>query len=239
MTAPPIQEAAAVQALTLADICNFAKSPLAKLDQMCVNLTKEIDQARFNQLDGKIAAVEASIRPSTSPKTKAQWETQKSRLKGKLFEDLIGMVLDSASIFETYQHIQTNTNEIDWLVVLGSMTFLVRPVDGWGPHFICECKMRKKALDTNWISRLNTLLQTQTASVAILFTAHEIGNRGNSGRNLKLIQDVALSAGRYILRVSMEELRLCVTAERNLLHLLSEKYLQLKTRSDKLKLIYG
>lgn len=234
-TAPVIAQV--TSAVTLEDLLAFSHTPLAQLDSICHGLTSLVDQARFQSLRNRIDVVVGAVRPAGSTDTKKQWESRKSVLKGKLFEQLVGLILDSAVIFDNYHHIQTLTNEIDWLVIFAPMRFLVPAMGSWGAHFLCECKMTKKALDTNWVSRLNTLLQTQAASVAVIFTATEAGNKGNSGRTLRLIEDLSIGANRFIIRVSMDELQMCASMQRNLLHLLSEKFLQLRVRSDKLKLI--
>lgn len=224
-------------AVTLDQVLAFARTPMAQLDSICSGLTAPIDQSRFLSILKRIDLVVMAAKPPGSKYTNKEWETRKSGLKGRLFEELVGLILNSSVIFDSYHHIQTLTNEIDWLVLFAPMRFLVTPMESWGTHFLCECKMTKKALDTNWVSRLNTLLQTQGASVGVIFAASEIGNKGNTGRTLRLIEDLSISGQRFILRVSMQELKLCATAQRNLLHLLSEKYLQLRVRSDRLKLI--
>jgi len=229
MTAAPTALTPVNEAVTLQDIINFAAAGKASVAEVSRGLTTPINVQRFRSVLGRIDMVVAATRPNNTGKGRQQFAAQQNRLKGKLFEKLVGMILEACQVFSIYGNIQTLTNEIDWLVYLAPLRILIPALGAWGPHFICECKMSSKALDGNWITRSYTLTQTHGTEVAVLFTAKEVGNKGAGSRPLRAIQDLSiLSNPAYILRINLAELIRCVESGDSPLIMLSEKYMELK-----------
>lgn len=223
---------------TLQDLAAFAASGKGSLDEVSNALTAPIDLNRFDSLRKRIDIVAAAKRPTGSRKSKAVFSSAQGRLKGKLFEQLIGLVLQSSYAFSIYGNVQTLTNEVDWLVYLGPLRIMLPAMTEWGTHVLCECKMHKTAMDGNWVTRLYAMTQTHGTRVAILFTAKELGTKGNSGKPLRAIQDMCILANpAFIVRVGLEELAHCVHTGRSPLALLCEKYNDLKSRRAQANLI--
>jgi hypothetical protein len=228
MSTSPNLQPQAERIVTLQDIAQFAASGKGSLEEVATALSAPIDTARFNRLRRHIDAVVAAKWTNKSRRQRASFVVAQNRRKGKLFEQLMGIILESCSIFRIFGNIQTLTNEIDWLVYLGPLTVLL-PLSSWGTHFICECKMSKNALDGNWTTRLFALTQTHGTPVAVLFTAREAGNAGGGGRALRAIEDYAL-LGSFILRFSLAELEACVEDGTSPLILLANRYIALRSR---------
>ena len=225
--------------VTLAAALRYAKDN-NDLGTVCRGLCDPVDKSLFQNLLASIEAVTNAEQPAGSLLTKRQWTSQQNNQKGDLFEKLVGLVLSSCSVFDNHHSVQTSTNELDWLVLLGPFHVYVPVMRTWGTHFICECKMTKAALDTNWVTRLYALTQTHNTRVAVLLTAKAAGNKGNTQRTLTSIREYSLipSPG-FILRISLGELEECVNRGRTILELISEKYMQLALRTDRLRLLNG
>jgi hypothetical protein len=222
---------------TLASALQYARTN-NDLVTVCRGLTNPVDPKRFGDLLKRIDFVVNAKRPNGSKKKKKTWLAQQNKLKGDLFENLVGLVLKSSTVFDAYHSVQTSTNELDWLVMLGPFHVYIPVLRTWGTHFICECKMTKKALDTNWVTRLYALTQTHNTRVAVLLTAKEAGNKGNSSRTLTSIREYSLipSPG-FILRISLGEIETCVVLGQSILEIISEKYMQLALRTERLRIL--
>ena len=224
--------------VSLQDLVSFAAAGKGSLEEVASALTKPIDIARFRRLLDYIDAGTAAKWSKHSRRKKAEFISAQSRRKGKLFEKLIGMVLESCHAFTIYGNVQTLTNEIDWLVYLGPLSVLLPAVTCWGTHFLCECKMTKNGFQGNWVTRLYALTQTHGTSVAVLFTSTEVGNTGGSAKPQRAIFDYAIIPNpAYILRVGVDELRSYVEAGRSPLVLFSNRYVELKSRRSKIGLL--
>ncbi len=226
------------RAVTLQDIVSFAASGKGCLEEIAKGLTSPINVVRFRSLVRRIDIVVDTVRTAGSSKARAEFVAQQNRLKGKLFEMLVGMVLESCQVFSIYGNIQTLTNEIDWLVYLAPLRILLPALTEWGTHFICECKMSSKALDGNWITRLYTLTQTHGTPVAVLFTDKEIANKGAGARPLRAIQDLCIIHNpAFILRINLSDLERCIESGENLLVMLSNRYIELKSRRQRVGIL--
>jgi len=224
--------------VSIQDIANFAAAGKGSLEEVARALCKPIEKGRFDRTRRYIDAVSAAKWTGGSRRTRAQFTSAQNRRKGKLFEELIGQILGSCHAFSIYGNIQTLTNEIDWLVYLGPLSILVRPLSTWGTHFLCECKMSKGGFDGNWVTRLYALTQTHGTQVAVLFTAKELSSKGAGGKTLRAIQDYAICANPgFIIRVNMDELIEMVDGGDSPLLLLSQKFVELKSRRSRIGLI--
>lgn len=224
--------------VTLQDLVAFAAAGKGSLEEVASALTKPVDTQRFRRLLYYIDAVTAAKWTKQSRRKRAEFVSAQNRRKGKLFEQLIGMVLDSCHAFTIFGNVQTLTNEIDWLVYLGPLSVLLPAVTCWGTHFLCECKMTKNGFQGNWVTRLYALTQTHGTSVAVLFTSTEVGNTGGGAKPQRAIFDYAIIPNpAYILRIGIDEVRTYIEAGRSPLVLLSNRYVELKSRRSKIGLI--
>jgi hypothetical protein len=74
--------------------------------------------------------------------------------------------------------------------------------------------------------------------VAILITAKAAGNKGNTSRALTAIREYSLiPSPAFILRISLGELEDHVNLGRTILELISEKFLQVAVKTDRLRLL--
>lgn len=224
--------------VTLQDLVGFAASGKGSIEEVASALTKPIDLAQFRRTLKYIDAVTLAKWTKSSRRKKAEFVSAQNRRKGKLLEQLIGTVLESCHAFRIYGNVQTLTNEIDWLVYLAPLSILLPALKCWGTHFLCECKMTKNGFQGNWVTRLYALTQTHGTSVAVLFTSTEVGNTGGGSKPQRAIFDYAIiSNPGYILRVGVDELSTCVEAGKSPLVLLSDRYVELKSRRSKIGLI--
>jgi hypothetical protein len=224
--------------VTIQDIANFAASGKGTLEEVSNALSIPIDPCRFRQLCRYIDAVSAAKCTNDSRRKRSEFVSAQNRRKGKLFEELIGLILASCHAFQIYGNVQTLTNGIDWLVYLAPLSVMLPALSSWGTHFLCECKMNKGSFDGNWVTRLYALTQTHGTQVAVLFTAKELGNKGGSGKPLRAIQGYAIvSNPAFIIRISMDELKDCIDAGKSPLLMLSHKYVELRARRSRVGLL--
>ena len=200
---------------------------------------EKVDAARFNQLYTRIERVEAAQRPADGTYTVGSWRSRQSDTKARIFEELVGLFLRASKPFQAYNRLNTPTNEIDWLVVFGPLQNTVPSFREWGPHFICECKFTKGNVKSEWVGKLNTLLQTHGACVAILISHKVIqGSRGEAAQAKRLAQDLSIMENpKFILSISFDDLNNCVATNQNFIHMLNLRYTELRSRINRLKLL--
>jgi hypothetical protein len=238
MSTAPLETGGPDRIVTIQDIANFAASGKGTLEEVTDALSIPIDPYKFRQLCRYIAGVSTAKWTNESRRKKSEFISAQNRRKGKLFEELVGLVLSSCHAFQIFGNVQTLTNEIDWLVYLAPLSVLLPALSSWGTHFLCECKMSKGSFDGNWVTRLYALTQTHGTQVAVLFTAKELGNKGGSGKPLRAIQDYAITSNpAFIIRISMDELKDCVDAGKSPLLMLSSKYVELRARRARVGLL--
>jgi hypothetical protein len=236
MSAAPITTPV-IPSVSLEAALQYAKSN-NDLATVCKGLTEPINKQAFTSTLARIEIVSAAKRINGSNKKRAVWNAQQNRLKGLLFERIVGIILDSCTIFNPHQRVQTSTSELDWVVELRPFHIFVPVLRVWGTHFLCECKMSKKALDVNWVARLYALTQIHHTKIAVLFTAKEAGNRGNSSRATTSIREYSLiPSPAFILRITLSEMEDCVALEKSFLELVSNKYMQVAVKTDRLRMI--
>jgi len=223
---------------TLRDLIVFADSGRGTLEEVAGALTRPINIQQFRRLLTQIEKVTIAKWRSGSRRKKAEFTAAQNRRKGKLFEQLIGMILDSCHAFRIYGNVQTLTNEIDWLVYLDPLSIVIPALRSWGTHFLCECKMTKNGFQGEWVTRLYALTRTHGTEVAVLFTSTEVGNTGGSGKPQRAIQDYALIAQPgYILRIGIGELTTYVESGKSPLVLIANRFVELKSRRAKVGLL--
>ena len=107
----------------------------------------------------------------------------------------------------------------------------------WGTHFLCECKFSHDHVSIQWVTNLNTVMQTHNARVGVLFATKGVSSRGNGARAKRLIEDLSImTPGRFILCVDSTDLK-SVSQGQNFLWLISHRYMEVKANTGKLRLL--
>ena len=168
-------------------------------------------------------------RIETLPKPKgvsAQvWQGKRNRLKGRAFEALMRIVIKSVPSFTVWKNVTTTTNEIDLLVKVG-LSIQVSPiVRQWGSHFLCECKLVNTGINATWVGKLNSVLELHNSEVGILVSTHG-APKGKVKTQIHM--HAFKTPPRIIVCISLAELQECENG-RNLLHLLSTRYVEART----------
>jgi hypothetical protein len=167
-------------------------------------------------------------------KTTKQFESQRSRLKGGLYERLVEKVVGSVKCFSTWRSVHTSTNELDILVMLGPTANWVPALREWGTHCVCECKYHSTHVSTDWVTKLNTVLQTHSASVGLLFSRKGIATTGRGLQIRHLQQLLAVSGSpRFIICLSWDDLISCCNGE-NFLKLASVRFVEMRAGVQRL-----
>src|SRR5208283_4996030 len=149
-------------------------------------LCGSLQYQRYKELVGRIKVVVDAKTPAGV--SKAEWQGRKSRIKGRLFEKLIVLVLKSVEPFKSWTNVNSTTSELDILVQIGPSSVIIPSLREWGTHFICECKFSSDYVSIQWITNLNTVLQTHNAYVGVLFSSKGTTMAGNGKRALHQIE---------------------------------------------------
>jgi hypothetical protein len=194
-----------------------------------------LNNARYLQMLRRIDRVNGLPKPNRI--SKPSWEGRKNRVKGQLFEVLIGIVLRCVKPFTGWTNVNSSTSEIDWLVQIGPTAALIPALRDWGTHFLCECKFSHETVSIQWVTNLNTVLQTHNANVGLLFTTRGLSNRGNGVRAVRQIEMLSvMTPARFIVCVNAEDMHLCGNGF-NFLQLVSQRYVETKANTGRLRLL--
>lgn len=154
------------------------------------------------------------------------FKSHQSRLKGKVFEAITKEVLASVKCFSVTPNVQTNTNEIDILVALGPTSSCVPALRMWGTHFVCECKFHDTHVTTTWVGKLNTVLQTHSATVGLLISKKGIASAGRGTQIHHQLQILAISPQpKFIIPIDFSDLQRCIAGE-NILSLVISRFIE-------------
>lgn len=221
--------------LTLQDALDFMLRNEINDPKIYAFLSLPINPGGVNRWIQRIDKVNVMPRPKgESAKT---WEGRKNRVRGRCFERLSGLVLQSVRPFTTWHSVQTTTNEIDWLVSIGPTGQYLPAMRQWGTHLICECKFTHSFVTVTWIDRLNTVLQTHNASVGILLCTKGLTNKGRGTAAMNQIRILsAMTPSRTIVTVNMDDIR-GLAAGTNFVELLTERYVEARIGADRLRLV--
>src|SRR5580765_3821584 len=178
-----------------------------------------------------------TMTPSSKRSFKKAFEGKINRLKGKYFEQLAGLILQTAKPFTSWHSVQSTTNELDWLIQIGPSGQHLPAMREWGTHLICESKLSKDYVNVTWVGKLNTVLQTHGASVGILISSKGMTNRGRGAAAKMTVRILsAMTPPRTIISFDLEDIRAC-TKGTNFLQLLSQRYVEARAGADRLRLI--
>lgn len=194
-----------------------------------------LDIPRISTLLARLQRVEAVAPPRG--RGAASFRSRQSDLKGRLYEKVIAALVHGVKCFETYSRVASSTNEIDLLIALGPSASFVPALRHWSTHCICECKFHTTYVQNDWVSKLNTVLQTHGTPVGLLFSRKGIAAAGNGAKIRNLLQLLANSGQpAFILCLDWDDLMACVNGE-NFLKLVSQRFVEVRTGSRKLGLL--
>lgn len=109
--------------------------------------------------------------------------------KGKSLENLVAYLLSiSGGIFEVFQNVRTNTNEIDQIVRLsqkGKILLSCNLLNKLYENFICECKNHSSSIKVTYVGKLYSLMRSCDIKLSILFSYKGVsGNKWNNSAGL-------------------------------------------------------
>lgn len=189
------------------------------------------DRVKFH-LD-RFNRVVTQPRPAGSPKSDKQWTNQRNRIKGRCFELMMKSLLPK--IFQKWDRIQTDTNELDILLELGPTCSMFPALREWGALSICECKSNKDTFSVTWVDKLAGVLDKHTAKVGIVMGTRAPNGRGNSSRALQSVRFYAIK-NRTIVILDLADVQKCLNGE-NALKLIVRRYLEVKSGIAKYRLL--
>jgi hypothetical protein len=196
-----------------------------------------IDKTRLNNLIVRLERVEALVFSSNPRgKKKKQFEGQKSRAKGRLYESIIYTLFKDIKAFETWRNVSTETNEIDILIIFGPMAAFTTPIRHWGTHCICECKNYAGGVKGDWLNKLRSVLQTHNATVGILFSKNGLASRSSLRTTIQIF--AGQQPSRVLLCLDWNDLKACVNGQ-NFLSILNHRYVELVANLNNLLLVTG
>ncbi len=181
----------------------------------------------------RFRAIVAKVRPPDSNKSKRAWISQQNRLKGRCFELMMRSLLPN--VFQTWDRIQTDTNELDILVEHGPKTSFFPALREWGTHSICECKSNRDTFSVTWVDKLAGVLEIHGARVGIVMGTRAPQTRGNGQRAIETIRMYAVR-NRTIVVLDLSDVERCLNGE-NALRLISRRYIEIRTGTKKYRLI--
>jgi hypothetical protein len=221
--------------LTADDLFRFMIQHDINDDKIFNILCASLDKSEYKRLLSRIDKVNSREKPAGKPRP--SWEGKKNRIKGKLFEKLVGVVLSSVEPFTSWNNVHTSTSEIDWVVQIGPSGGVIPSLREWGTHFLCECKFSNDHISIQWVTNLNTVLQTHGTQVGLLFCTRGVTNRGNGARVVRQIQMLSvMTPARFIVCLNSDDMHVCATGF-NFLRLISQRYMEAKANTGRLRLL--
>jgi hypothetical protein len=232
MTRPTVSASTGV---TVDELLEFLVQHQLDDDKIYAFLCGSLNTARFRQLVHRIEIVVKAQQPAAV--SKATWRGRQSKIKGRIFERLIEMILKVVEPFKTWANVNTTTSELDVLVQIGPSGGIIPSLREWGTHFICECKFGYEHVSLQWVTNLNTVLQSHNANVGVLFSTRGTTMQGNGKRAVHQIEILSvMTPAKFIVCVDLWDLKVCANGS-NLLRLLSQRYMEAKASAGKLKLL--
>jgi len=191
------------------------------------------DTAKVRRYRTRFMSIVAKTYPANSSKSRRSWISQQNGLKGRCFEHMMRSLLPT--VFQTWERIQTDTNELDILIEHGPMCSFFPSLREWGTHSICECKSNKDTFSVTWVDKLAGVLDKHAARVGIVMGTRAPQTRGNGQRALESIRMYAIT-NRTIIVLDLADVERCLNGE-NALKLISRRYIEIRTGTQKYRLI--
>jgi hypothetical protein len=193
-----------------------------------------VDSTRLRTLVSRLKVVDEARPPRRDA---ASFRSRQSDLKGRVYEQVVATLVKGVKCFQSWQRVTTSTNEIDILILLGPTSKHVPALRSWDTHYVCECKYHSTYVKNDWVSKLNTVMQTHGTKVGLLVSRKGIQNSGNGAKVRNLLQLLANSAQpSFVLTVDWRDFEACANGK-NFLQLLSERFVEVRTGSQKLSLL--
>jgi hypothetical protein len=197
-----------------------------------------VDEAALATHIANFNAIEAETKPDPlTGKALKSWLSDKNNRKGVAFEQILNsLLMPGGRCFSTWQRLQTDTNELDFLVGLEPLSGLVPTLRAWGPHFICECKSTE-SFSTTWLQKLYAILNLHNAKVGLVLSKKRPSKLGNGSRAHAAMIKIAL-LGKTIVTFDLQDVQSCANGT-NFLVLLRNRYVEVQTGIAELKMIAG
>ncbi|MCY8010351.1 restriction endonuclease [Bacillus haynesii] len=147
------------------------------------------------------------------------WPSSRNHEKGKLFEKLIGLILNQFQIAEITSDFTVKDNQIDHEIKIAEM-FRTNFTAKIGDTIICECKNEKTKVDVTYMSKLIELCESRDAKTGIFFSIQGLTGKGwihAEGKRKKNF----LRKGLIIIHFNFEEIKSLKT--KNLYTLIKKK----------------
>lgn len=101
-------------------------------------------------------------------------KTSSTKDKGAALENLVNYLLQcSGDLFEVYNDVRTNTNEIDQIIKLkvkGKMLRSLGVLNERYDEFICECKNYKNRVGVTYVGKFCSLMNSCNIKFGVLFS---------------------------------------------------------------------
>lgn len=109
-------------------------------------------------------------------------KTSSTKDKGAALENLVNYLLQcSGDLFEVYNDVRTNTNEIDQIIKLkvkGRMLRSLGVLDERYDEFICECKNYKNRVGVTYVGKFCSLMNSCNIKFGVLFSYRGVTGLG-------------------------------------------------------------
>ena len=174
---------------------------------------------RVRAIDCALIAKNRSLNSVRKKKTKKQLEGIKSAWVGKIFEEIVRILLDGCICLSHGGNVRTSTSEIDFLLKMNSLSMTIPIFIKAVTHILGEAKCYTSGVKTEWINELVGLMKIHSATHSILFLAspsktlpvqhrhaiHYHSGQGSVVVPFGLAQLKQISAGKNFLRVLSDQ----------------------------------
>lgn len=171
-----------------------------------------------------------SFKVSGNSKSAKTRRAKQSQLIGKIFENLVRVILDGCTIMNHGANIRTTTSEIDFLIHFEPSSFMVPMFKDNGSHCIGEAKCIVGGMKTEWINELAGIMNAHNASLSILFTAAPPKKLRSEHVTAIAIQS---ATGFRVVPFGITQLNKVVSGE-NFLKILNEQYVKATSHSQEI-----
>lgn len=146
---------------------------------------------------------------------------------GATLEEFCAYLFNMCSIFRATNKLRTKTNQIDAFVRVTS--FLPTGLFGIKTScFAIECKNESTTPKGEYLSKLHSILHMMSIELGII-----VSRKAPPSTFPVLAHDMLLKDGMYFIWFDLDELEKMVNGKRNLLSLMDQKILELKTNSTR------
>lgn len=163
-----------------------------------------------------------------------------TKLKGNALEKIVSYLIEvSGNLFEVKQNLQTNTNELDQLVILkeNKRTLTSNGIlDKRFEEFLCECKNYKGKVGVTYVGKFGSLMLTTKCKLGILFSYHGVTGQSSWSDSNGLIRKFYLGKEKLEERFCLIDFNIKdfedIANGNNLLQIVTDKIRTLKYDTD-------